>query len=129
MKRQGTYIFIKRGIMSTNHNSEGMETRLWDYIDGLSSNEEKTVIEQLLEDNREWKEKYHELLDVHQLMQSSELEHPSMRFSKNVMEEISRLHIAPAAKTYINKNIIRGIVIFFVTTMLDVELSNALNAC
>ncbi|MEO8405425.1 MAG: hypothetical protein ABI480_12545 [Chitinophagaceae bacterium] len=97
----------------------GMETRLWDYIDGLSSNEEKTVIEQLLEDNREWKKKYHELLDVHQLMQSSELEHPSMRFSRNVMEEISRLHIAPATKTYINKNIIRGIVIFFVTTIIS----------
>lgn len=32
-----------------------------------------------------------------------------MRFTKNVMEEISRLHIAPAAKSYINKKVIWGI--------------------
>jgi hypothetical protein len=36
-----------------------------------------------------------------------------MRFSKNVMEEITRLQVAPATKTYINKNIIRSIGAFF----------------
>jgi hypothetical protein len=71
----------------------------------------------LLASDREWQEKYHELLDVHELMQSSELEEPSLRFSKNVMEEIARLHIAPATRTYINKNIIRGIAIFFITVI------------
>jgi len=84
---------------------EGDEQRLWDYIDGISSPSEKTVIEQLLEANAEWRAKYHELLDVHQLMQSSELEQPSMRFTKNVMDEIARLQIAPATSSYINKNI------------------------
>jgi len=97
---------------------EGDEQRLWDYIDGISSPSEKTVIEQLLEANAEWKAKYHELLDVHQLMQSSELEQPSMRFTKNVMDEIARLQIAPATSSYINKNIIRGIGIFFVTLIV-----------
>ena len=97
---------------------EGDEQRLWDYIDGISSPSEKTVIEQLLEANAEWRAKYHELLDVHQLMQSSELEQPSMRFTKNVMDEIARLQIAPATSSYINKNIIRGIGIFFVTLIV-----------
>jgi hypothetical protein len=54
-------------------------------------------------------------LEVQAWMQSSELEEPSVRFTKNVMEEIARLHITPAAKNYINKNIIRGIAIFFIT--------------
>ena len=103
--------------MNSNYDN-GMEMRLWDYIDGLASPSEKTVIEQLLEKDKEWKAKYHELLDVHQLMQSTELEEPSMRFTKNVMEEISKLHIAPATKTYINKNIIRGIAIFFIITIV-----------
>jgi len=97
---------------------EGDEQRLWDYIDGISSPSEKTVIEQLLEANAEWRAKYHELLDVHQLMHSSELEQPSMRFTKNVMDEIARLQIAPATSSYINKNIIRGIGIFFVTLIV-----------
>jgi hypothetical protein len=40
---------------------------------------------------------------------------PSMRFTKNVMEEISRYQVAPATKNYINKNVIRGITAFFLT--------------
>ena len=94
------------------------EERLWDYIDGISTHQEKTVIEQLLESNAEWKEKYHELLEVQQLLHSSELEAPSLRFTKNVMEEIAKLHIAPATKNYINKRIIWGIGFFFITLII-----------
>ncbi|HTD94981.1 MAG TPA: hypothetical protein VK644_14245 [Chitinophagaceae bacterium] len=94
--------------------NEEMEARLWEYIDGLTDAGEKTVIDRLIQSNAEWKEKYGELLDIHQLMQSSELDEPSMRFTKNVMDEIGKLHIAPATKTYINKNVIRGIGLFFV---------------
>ena len=101
--------------MNTKQNPE---ERLWDYIDGLSSPPEKTVIEQLLESDAEWKAKYHELLEVQQLLQSSELEAPSMRFTKNVMEKIAQFHIAPAAKSYINNWIIRGIGAFFITLIV-----------
>jgi len=90
-----------------------MEERLWDYIDGLGSPAERSAIEALIAENREWQEKYRELLNVHQLLNTSEMEAPSMRFTKNVMEEISRYHVAPATKTYINKNIIRSIGAFF----------------
>ena len=92
---------------------ENMEERLWDYIDGLSSSDEKSAISALIDANLEWQRKYKELLDVHQLIGSTELEAPSMRFTKNVMEEISRHQVAPATKTYINKNIIRSIGAFF----------------
>ena len=97
--------------MNTQHN---MEERLWNFIDGTVSAEEKSVIEQLLQTDAEWKSKYSELLEVNILLQSSELEAPSLRFSKNVMEQISKLHIAPAAKNYINKKIIWGIAFFFI---------------
>ena len=101
--------------MDTQYNTE---ERLWDYIDGTSSAEEKTVIEKLLADNAEWQAQYQELLNVHQLMQASELEEPSMRFTKNIMDKIARVDIVPAAKNYINKNIIRGLAIFFITTLV-----------
>jgi len=94
------------------------EERLWDYIDGLSSPQEKRIIEQLIESDAEWKAKYRELVEVQQLLQSSELEAPSMRFTKNVMEEIAKLHIAPATKNYINKRIIWGIGAFFITLIV-----------
>ena len=93
---------------------EEMDRKLWDHIDGLNSDADRSSIEELIRSNTEWRNKYHELLEVHKLMQSSELEQPSMRFTKNVMEEIARYHIAPATKTYINNKIIWGIGTFFV---------------
>ena len=101
--------------MNTEHN---LEERLWEYIDGISSTEEKTMIEQLLQNDAAWKAKYRELLEVNQMLQSSELEAPSMRFTKNVMEVITKLHIAPAAKSYINNKIIWGLGIFFIVMIV-----------
>lgn len=96
-----------------------IEERLWDYIDGLATSEEKSAIEQLIDSNIEWRNKYHELLDVHQLMSNSlELDEPSMRFTQNVMEDIAKYQIAPAAKSYINKRLIWGIMGFFMLTIV-----------
>lgn len=98
--------------------NEGMEERLWDYIDGLSSTAEKSFIEELLATQEAWREKYKELLETHQLMQTAiELDEPSMRFTQNVMEEITRLQIAPATKNYIDKRIIYGIAAFFIVML------------
>jgi hypothetical protein len=91
-----------------------MEERLWNFIDGTINAGDKPVIEQLVQSDAEWKAKYNELLEVHDLLRSSELEAPSLRFSKNVMEKIAKLHIAPATKSYINKKIIWGIGFFFI---------------
>lgn len=96
----------------------GDEERLWEYIDGIATPEEKTIIDQLLESSAEWREKYNDLFAIQQLLRASDLEEPSMRFTKSVMEEIGKLHIAPATKTYINKNIIRGLAIFFITMIV-----------
>lgn len=101
--------------MNTQQN---IEERLWSYIDGVSEGEEKSAIESLLQSNLEWQRKYRELLDVHELLHSSELEEPSLRFTRNVMEEIAKYKIAPATKTYINKRIINGLAIFFVTMVV-----------
>ncbi|RYZ60983.1 MAG: hypothetical protein EOO14_06225 [Chitinophagaceae bacterium] len=93
-----------------------MESRLWDFIDGCST--ETTVVEKLIAENAAWKARYAELLDVHSLVQATELEEPSLRFTKNVMEEIARLQITPAAKKYINTKIIWGIAAFFITVIV-----------
>lgn len=95
---------------------EEMEARLWAYIDGMS--EEPSAVETLLAENRLWKEKYAELLEVHGLMASGELDEPSMRFTRNVMEEIARYQIAPATRQYINNRIIWSIAAFFITVIV-----------
>ena len=96
-----------------------IEVKLWEYIDGLTTAEERTVIETLVRENAEWKAKYQELLEVHQSLNLVELEQPSLRFTKNVMEEISRLQITPAAKQYINSKIVWGIAGFFITVIIS----------
>lgn len=101
--------------MSTQHN---IEETLWNYIDGTMEEKDLLFVEELIRTNLEWRTKYSELMEVHQLMQDDvDLEQPSMRFTQNVMEEISRLYITPATRNYINKNVIWGIGIFFLTTI------------
>jgi hypothetical protein len=94
------------------------EERLWSYIDGQGSAEERSVIGQLLQSNAEWKAQYHELLAINDALQQSELEAPSMRFTRNVMEEIGKLHIAPATHSYLNKRLIWGIGGFFILMLI-----------
>jgi len=102
--------------MNTHSN---IEERLWDFIDGLSSPQEKSAVEQLIESNIEWRSKYKELLEVQQLMSDAvELDAPSLRFTQNVMEQIAQYQIAPATKSYINNKIIYGIGGFFITLIL-----------
>src|SRR5215217_3490455 len=99
-------------------NLNDIEIRLWEYIDCFSEPAERSVVEKLIAENAEWRAKYHELLEVHQLVSSTELDQPSMRFAKNVMEEIAKYHIAPATKNYINNKIIWGIGAFFITVII-----------
>lgn len=98
---------------------QNIDEKLWDYIDGRMEKSEQAFIGELLQHNQEWKSKYAELMEVHQLMQDDlELEHPPLRFTQNVMEEISRLYITPATRNYINRNVIWGIGLFFLTTIV-----------
>ena len=109
---------MKDFFENSSFENEEIEARLWEYIDGLTEAQEANAIETLVAENALWRAKYKELLELHQLVQSSELEAPSLRFTKNVMEEISRFHIAPAAKSYLNKKVIWGIGAFFITMIV-----------
>jgi len=96
-----------------------IEETLWNYIDGSLGEEETTVVEKLLQSDATWKSKYEDLLEVHTLMLGNiGLEQPSMRFTRNVMEEISRQYITPATSSYINKYVIRGIGLFFLISIV-----------
>lgn len=100
------------------NNEMDMETRLWAYIDGMSEPQEISVVERLIAENGEWRARYSELLQVHSLLNLTELEQPSLRFTKNVMEDIAKFNIAPAAKSYINTKIIWSIGLFFMVMIV-----------
>lgn len=95
-----------------------MEQQLWAYIDGTATADENSVVETLIRENAQWRALYQELLQMHQSLAAIELEEPSLRFTKNVMEEIAKHQIAPATKAYINQKIIWGIGAFFLLSIL-----------
>src|SRR6516165_5983641 len=91
-----------------------IEMRLWNYLDDFADAEEKARIEALLKRDVKWRRMYEQLLEMHQLMKDEiELEQPSMRFTKNVMDEILKVKVAPATKHYINNKLIAAIGLFF----------------
>ena len=92
---------------------KNIEERLWDYLNGTLSEKEREEVEQLLRSNQQWQTIHEEIVSFDSLIRSSELEVPSLRFSKNVMDEIAKIQIAPATKSYINKKIIYSIAAFF----------------
>ena len=53
-----------------------------------------------------------------QLQDALETEQPSMRFTKNVMDAIDGLHVAPPVKLYVNPWIVKGIPALFIVTIL-----------
>src|SRR5215212_9623056 len=101
-----------------------MDERLWEYIDRACLAADRLFLEQLIADNQEWRTKYQELLQLQDLMAHHlELNEPSMRFTQNIMEAISKEHIAPAAKTYINKRIVWGVAGFFMVSIIGLLIA------
>ena len=107
---------------------QDIEMQIWDYLDQQCTEEEKKHIAILIEKDVLWRQKYTELQVLHLTLNAQEPEHPSLRFVQNVMDVVSQEHIAPSAKAYLNKWIIRGIATFFlavITTLLVTVLDNS----
>jgi len=95
-----------------------IEEQLWNYIDGSASQQEILFVEHMIATDLVWKNQYTQLQELNQLLvKDMELEEPSMRFSKNVMEQISGLQPARPTVQYINKKIIRSIAAIFILTI------------
>lgn len=98
---------------------EQIEQQIWDYIDGLSTPEEKAMVEKLLHADPLWKSIYEELLSVDTMISDTDLvDQPSLRFTKGVMEEVAKYKVAPPASSYVNKKIIYGIAAFFIISLV-----------
>ena len=67
------------------------EELLWKYIVEDCTDAERLTIEQALATNTDLKKEWLERKILHQMMEKQELESPSMRFTKNVMESLPKL--------------------------------------
>jgi hypothetical protein len=74
---------------------KNMEELIQSYLDGEVSSEQRAFIEEKIATDKIWKKSYEGLLSVHQMLTDNlETMEPSMRFTKNVMEEIAGMEIA-----------------------------------
>jgi hypothetical protein len=110
---------------------EEIEQQLWDYLDNRLHEAENTRVQQLIATDTTWKTIYQQLLALQTTLKTMDTEHPSMRFSKNVMESIAATSIAPKASRYINHRAMLAImaafsvllVIFFSYTITQIDWS------
>lgn len=94
-----------------------IEEKLWNYIDGTCSGEERKAIDILIAEDEIYRRKYEELLALNREFSKMEPDEPSMAFTYNVMEAIRAEHARQPLKAGINKRIIKGISGFFIVSI------------
>lgn len=106
---------------------KSMEERLWDYIDGTCTNDEKLAIEALMAQNHEWAKKHEELKAFNNDISAVEPDEPPMGFAFKVMEQIRSDEARTPLKTAVNTYVIKGIAAVFVvmiTAILILAFAN-----
>ena len=85
---------------------KNLEDKIWDYIDGFATVQERIDLEAFLKQNPQAQEKFDELNAINLDFKDLELDQPSMSFSANIMREIN----SPLSKSAtIDKRIIYAI--------------------
>lgn len=95
-----------------------IEERLWNYIDGNCSEEERKAIDLLIANDEAYRSKFEELLSFDKEFAAIEPDEPSMGFTYKVMEGIRTGYAQQPLKAAINKQIIRVIGGFFIISIL-----------
>lgn len=91
---------------------------LWEYIDGTGSVAERDRIATLIATDTEWKAKYEELLALADGLKAMDMEEPTVRFTKNVMDLIGEVNTVPSVRSYVNPMVIKAIAAFFALSLI-----------
>ena len=94
-----------------------IEQRIWDYLDGTCSEQERNEIEYLIGADPAFKSVYLDLKSFEQDISIQELEEPSMSFTRNVMDKVKLEPLPGTFKSLADKRIIYGIVAFFLLSI------------
>ncbi|MEZ5038322.1 MAG: hypothetical protein R2828_00455 [Saprospiraceae bacterium] len=81
---------------------------IWQYLDGVCNEEEKAKVEQLIAADPAFLKAFEERKQLTLAFQSLELEHPSMRFTTNVMENLPLLYQRLPVKQLLGPNWIKA---------------------
>ncbi|RYF93096.1 MAG: hypothetical protein EOO02_24495, partial [Chitinophagaceae bacterium] len=99
------------------------EENIWNYLDGSATAQERLELEQLMITDPAVKSLFKELNEVSMLLKSTELDEPSMSFSRNVMEKVQQEIRPVALKTRVDQRIMYVVGGFFILSILAVLLA------
>lgn len=94
-----------------------IEQRIWDYLDGTDTAEQRELTGQLIKSDPLYRQVYDECKSFNSLVSAIDQEEPSMGFSRNVMERINLEPVHASFKSLIDRRIIFGIAGFFLFTI------------
>jgi len=94
-----------------------IEQRIWDYLDGTGTLQERELTEQLIKSDPVYQQVYEECKSFNSLVSAFDQDEPSMGFTRNVMERINLEPVPTSLKSLIDKRIIYGIAAFFLITI------------
>lgn len=94
-----------------------IEQRIWDYLDGTGTLQERELTERLIKTDPVYQQVYQECKSFNSLVSAADLDEPSMGFTRNVMERINLEPVPASFKSLIDKRIIFGIAAFFLFTI------------
>lgn len=94
-----------------------IEQRIWDYLDGTGTLQERELTEQLIKSDPLYQQVYDECKSFNNLVSEVDQDEPSMGFTRNVMERINLEPAHSSLKSLIDKRIVFGIAAFFLFTI------------
>lgn len=94
-----------------------IEQRIWDYLDGTGTLQERELTERLIKTDPVYQQVYQECKSFNSLVSAADQDEPSMGFTRNVMERINLEPVPASFKSLIDKRIIFGIAGFFLFTI------------
>jgi len=95
-----------------------MEEKLWNYIDGACSDEDRLTIAALIEKDKNWHKAFNDIMQMDNAISEMTLDEPPMAFSYKVMEGIRAHEAAKPLKTATNAYVIGAIASFIILTIM-----------
>ena len=108
--------------MEQNHLSR--EQRIWDFIDGSCTAEERAKVRSMIHTDAEWRSLYDQAMALQKTLYTIEPVSPSPHFVKEIMEKVDEEVQQQPAKT-INRGVIFSVVLIFAVCLALAVIGSA----
>ncbi|MET3113129.1 anti-sigma-K factor RskA [Pedobacter sp. CG_S7] len=101
---------------------KSIEEQIWEYIDGQLTAKDRAIIAENIANDQTYALIYAELMELHQLICVTELEEPSMAFTRNIMDKVNLVSAPMSLKTKVDTRIIYSLAAVFLLAIVAVSI-------